>query len=130
VEPLFVVAKIIGSPGKNDSLLFHSKLFLVWLLPLQYCCVLQHAKYFMTMGVGKEGKGRPCTSAVSRLWPAWQVPWTQLWEGHKKCLAKIKICDLQSLQSLVCAPYKHLLKSCITTLPLSDALSQACCTST
>jgi len=27
MEPLFVVAKIIGSPGKNDSLLFHSKLF-------------------------------------------------------------------------------------------------------
>jgi len=27
MDPLFVVAKIIGSPGKNDSLLFHSKLF-------------------------------------------------------------------------------------------------------
>jgi len=27
MEALFVVAKIIGSPGKNDSLLFHSKLF-------------------------------------------------------------------------------------------------------
>jgi len=25
-EPLFVAAKIIASPGKNDSLLFHSKL--------------------------------------------------------------------------------------------------------
>jgi len=29
MELLFVVAKIIGSPGKNDSLLFHSKLFQV-----------------------------------------------------------------------------------------------------
>jgi len=27
MELLFVVAKKIGSPGKNDSLLFHSKLF-------------------------------------------------------------------------------------------------------
>jgi len=27
MEPLFVVAKIIGSPGKNDNLIFHSKLF-------------------------------------------------------------------------------------------------------
>jgi len=27
MEPLFVVAKIIGSPGKNGSLRFHSKLF-------------------------------------------------------------------------------------------------------
>ena len=27
MELLFVIAKIIGSPGKNDSLLFHSKLF-------------------------------------------------------------------------------------------------------
>jgi len=27
MEPLFVVAKIAGSHGKNDSLLFHSKLF-------------------------------------------------------------------------------------------------------
>jgi len=35
VEPLFVVAKTIGSPGKNDSLLFHSKLFKLWLWPLQ-----------------------------------------------------------------------------------------------
>jgi len=31
MEPLFVVAKMTGSPGKNDSLLFHSKLFRVWL---------------------------------------------------------------------------------------------------
>jgi len=29
MEPLFVVAKIMGSPGKNDSLLFYSKLFQV-----------------------------------------------------------------------------------------------------
>jgi len=27
MELLIVVATIIGSPGKNDSLLFHSKLF-------------------------------------------------------------------------------------------------------
>jgi len=27
MEPLFVIAKIIRSLGKNDSLLFHSKLF-------------------------------------------------------------------------------------------------------
>jgi len=27
MEQLFVVAKIIESPGKNDCLLFHSKLF-------------------------------------------------------------------------------------------------------
>jgi len=27
MELLFVAAKIIGSPGKNGSLLFHSKLF-------------------------------------------------------------------------------------------------------
>jgi len=26
MEPLFVVGKIIGSPGKTNSLLFHSKL--------------------------------------------------------------------------------------------------------
>jgi len=26
-EPLFVAAKKIGSRGKNDNLLFHSKLF-------------------------------------------------------------------------------------------------------
>ena len=29
MELLFVVAKIIGSPDKNDSLLFHSKLLCV-----------------------------------------------------------------------------------------------------
>jgi len=28
MEPLFVVAQIIGFPGKNDSLLFHSKIVL------------------------------------------------------------------------------------------------------
>jgi len=27
MEPLFAVAKIIGSPGRYDILLFHSKLF-------------------------------------------------------------------------------------------------------
>jgi len=27
MEPLFVVAKMIGSPGKNDSQPLHSKLF-------------------------------------------------------------------------------------------------------
>jgi len=27
MEPLFIVAKIIGSRGTNDNLLFHSKLF-------------------------------------------------------------------------------------------------------
>jgi len=27
MEPLIVVAKIIGSPGKNDGLLFHSNCF-------------------------------------------------------------------------------------------------------
>jgi len=38
MEPLFVVAKIIGSSGKNDCLLFHSKLFYVrlWYLWLLY----------------------------------------------------------------------------------------------
>jgi len=35
MEPFFVAAKIIGSPGKNDSPLFHSKLFYVSLWPLQ-----------------------------------------------------------------------------------------------
>jgi len=34
MEPLFVVAKITESPGKNDNLLFHSKLFQVWLWAL------------------------------------------------------------------------------------------------
>jgi len=24
MEPLFVVAEVMGSPGKNDSMLFHS----------------------------------------------------------------------------------------------------------
>jgi len=32
MEPVFVAGK--KSPGKNDSLLFHSKLFQVWLWPL------------------------------------------------------------------------------------------------
>jgi len=41
MELLIVVAKIVGSPGKNDSLLFHSKLLKVWLWPLQYCCIWQ-----------------------------------------------------------------------------------------
>jgi len=27
MQPLFIAAKMIGSHGKNDSLLFHSKLF-------------------------------------------------------------------------------------------------------
>jgi len=30
MEPLFVVAKIMGSPQENDSPLFHSKLFWIW----------------------------------------------------------------------------------------------------
>jgi len=34
MEPLFVVAKKIGSPDKND-LPFHSIFFWVWLWPLQ-----------------------------------------------------------------------------------------------
>jgi len=33
MEPLLVAGKV--SPGKNDSLLFHSKLFQVWLWPLR-----------------------------------------------------------------------------------------------
>jgi len=40
MEPLFVVAKIVESTGKNDRLLFHSKLFEVWLWQSEYCCVL------------------------------------------------------------------------------------------
>jgi len=28
IEPLFVVARIIGSPGKNDSLIFSFKIIL------------------------------------------------------------------------------------------------------
>jgi len=35
IKSLLVVAKMIGSLGKNDSLYFHSKLFCVWLWPLQ-----------------------------------------------------------------------------------------------
>jgi len=54
-EPLFVVAEIIGSPGKNDSLLFHSNIFWVWLWPLQsfernydhYSCVWQCTNDFV-----------------------------------------------------------------------------------
>jgi len=35
MEPFSVEGKIIGSPGKNDHLLFHWKLFQVRLWPLQ-----------------------------------------------------------------------------------------------
>jgi len=35
MESLFVVGKMIGSPGKNDCLLLHSKLLYVWLWPMQ-----------------------------------------------------------------------------------------------
>jgi len=45
-------------------------------------------------------------SRVSRVWQAWFVPWAPLWRGRKNCLAKIKICDLQILQPLFCAPYR------------------------
>jgi len=48
MEPLFVIAKIIGSLGKNDSLLFHSKLVKMWLWPSQYCCVGQGTNNFGT----------------------------------------------------------------------------------
>ena len=44
-------------------------------------------------------------SGVSRVWQAWLVPWAPLWWERKYCLAKIKICDLQFLQPLYCAPY-------------------------
>jgi len=37
--------------------------------------------------------------------------------GAQNCLANIKICDLQFLQPLFCAPYNHSLQSCI---PLSN----------
>ena len=55
---LFVVAKIIGSPGKNDSLLFHSNLFLVWLWPLQSfeCFFL----LILVMAVGGRPKPELC----------------------------------------------------------------------
>jgi len=45
MEPFFVVDKIIGSSSKNDSLLFHSKLYAVWLWPLQSSeCDYDHYK--------------------------------------------------------------------------------------
>ena len=43
MQPLVVVVKILGSPGKNDSLLFHSKMFYVWLWALQcFTCDYDH----------------------------------------------------------------------------------------
>jgi len=36
-------------------------------------------------------------------------------------LANIKICGLQFLEPLFCAPYNHLLQSCINKAPLSNA---------
>jgi len=51
MEPLFVVTKVMGSPNKNDSLLFIQNCFKcdyetitkfwAWVWPLQYCCVWQ-----------------------------------------------------------------------------------------
>jgi len=70
------------------------------------------------------------TSGVSRVWQTWHVPWAALWRGRKNCLTKIKICDLQFREPLFCVPFSSLLKICINTAPLSNVLSQACCTST
>jgi len=56
MEPLFVEAKIIGSPGKNDSLFFIQKClsviltttkFWVWLWLLRSCCVWQRTNQFV-----------------------------------------------------------------------------------
>jgi len=50
MEPLFVVVKIIGSPGKNDSLRLHSK-FLKCDYDhhsAEYCYVWQRMHNFMT----------------------------------------------------------------------------------
>jgi len=46
-------------------------------------------------------------SGVSRVWQACHVPWAPLWWGRKNCMAKIKICDLQFLEPLSCAPCDH-----------------------
>jgi len=72
------------------------------------------------------------SSGVSRVWQAWHMPWAprRLWQGRINCLANIKICDSQFLEPLFCAPYNHLLQSCINKAPLSNALIRACCTST
>jgi len=50
MELIFVVAKIIGSPGKNDSLLFHSNYFKCDYdhHSTEYCCVWQHTNNFVT----------------------------------------------------------------------------------
>jgi len=69
-------------------------------------------------------------SGVSRVWQAWLVPWAPLWWERKYCLAKIKICDLQFLQPLYCAPYVNELTSYIDTAPLASAMIRVCCAST
>ena len=46
-------------------------------------------------------------SGVSRVWQAWLVPWAPLCWERKIYLAKLKICGLQFLQSLFCAPYNY-----------------------
>jgi len=48
MELLFVVATIIGSPGKNDSLLFHSKLCDYDHHSTEHCCVWQRTNSFVT----------------------------------------------------------------------------------
>jgi len=39
-----------------------------------------------------------------RVCQAWLVSFAPLWRGRKNCLAKIKIGDLQLLESIFCAP--------------------------
>jgi len=50
MELLFVVAKIVGSPGKNDSLLFIQNSFKCDYdrHSTEYCCVWQHTNNFVT----------------------------------------------------------------------------------
>jgi len=49
MEPLFVVAKIIGSTGKNYSLLFNPfKIVLSVIMSITNCCVWQRTNAFVT----------------------------------------------------------------------------------
>ena len=67
------------------------------------------------------------TSGVSRVWPAWHVPWAQISVGRKNCLAQIKILFTVSWTSILRPTQPYIAK--LRGAPISNVLSRTCCVS-
>ena len=71
-------------------------------------CPLLSSFFVLDILLNRFSHALPGLCGVSRVWQAWHVPWTPLRRGRKNCMAKMKVCDLQFLESLVLRPMRPL----------------------